>query len=223
MVKTKVRLHDGAVVRIQQINADSGDLICYDGVKVLQIKCTDIVGMDVSDPIHPAPNSNYNKDDRFPIHPAPSSVQENVSHDALRVEVQPISTTHIKYPPLQEATTSVSFVPTKETTASTGSLRFNTGKSQTSELDPEFLLGMGRVLEKARQKYPRGNWSLGNNYSVPWDSMMRHLLAWQSGESLDEESGQNHLYHAALNLMMLAHYEQNFPEMDDRIFKKAKK
>jgi hypothetical protein len=196
MVKTKVRLYDGAVVRIQQINADSGDLICYDGVKVLQIKCTDIVGMDVSDPIHPAPNSNYDKDDRYPIHPTPTlKLTEN--NKAVDESIANKSTT--------------------------GSLRFNTGKSQTSELDPEFLLGMGRVLEKARQKYPRGNWSLGNNYSVPFDSLMRHLLAWQSGESLDEESGQNHLYHAALNLMMLAHYEQNFPEMDDRIFKKAKK
>lgn len=106
--------------------------------------------------------------------------------------------------------------------STTGSLRFNSGKSQTNEIDPSFILGMGQVLEKSRQKYPRGNWQKGNNYSVPWDSLQRHLLAWQSGEKCDSESGLPHLHHAALNLMMLAYYEENYPEMDDRLFKKGK-
>lgn len=106
--------------------------------------------------------------------------------------------------------------------SSTGSLRFNTGKPQTSELSPKFLLDMGAVLEKSRAKYPRGNWAKGNDFSVPYDSMMRHILAWQSGEAIDPESGQSHLAHAALNLMMLHFYEENFPQFDDRIFKKDK-
>ena len=89
--------------------------------------------------------------------------------------------------------------------APTGSLRYNTGKPQTNEISPKFLLAMGQVLEKARAKYPRGNWEKGNSYSVPYDSLMRHLLAWQSGEATDSESGLSHLAHAALNLMML-HY-----------------
>lgn len=107
--------------------------------------------------------------------------------------------------------------------SSTGSLRYNSGKPQLNEISPKFLLEMGAVLEKSRQKYPRGNWEKGNNYSVPYDSMMRHLLAWQSGESIDKESGLSHLAHAALNLMMLHYYESNYPEFDDRIFKKEKK
>lgn len=102
----------------------------------------------------------------------------------------------------------------------TGSMRFNKGKPQFSEISPRFLLDMAAVLEKSRKKYPRGNWAKGNNYSVPYDSMMRHLLAWQSGESKDNETGLSHLAHAALNLMMLHYYEENFPEFDDRIFKK---
>jgi hypothetical protein len=102
----------------------------------------------------------------------------------------------------------------------TGSMRFNKGKPQSSEISPKFLLDMAAVLEKSREKYPRGNWAKGNNYSVPYDSMMRHLLAWQSGESKDIETGLSHLAHAALNLMMLHYYEENFPDMDDRIFKK---
>ena len=107
--------------------------------------------------------------------------------------------------------------------SSTGSLRYNTGKPQLNEISPQFLLDMGKVLEKSRQKYPRGNWEKGNNYSVPFDSLMRHLLAWQSGESVDKESGESHLAHIALNLMMLHYYEMNYPEFDDRIFKKKEK
>lgn len=107
--------------------------------------------------------------------------------------------------------------------SSTGSLRFNSNKPQTNEISPKFLLDMGAVLEKARSKYPRGNWEKGIEYSVPWDSMMRHLLSWQQGERYDKESGLSHLAHAALNLMMLHYYEENYPEFDDRIFKKEKK
>jgi hypothetical protein len=107
--------------------------------------------------------------------------------------------------------------------SATGSLRYNKGKPQLSEIDPNFLLGIGKVMEKARLKYPRGNWTKGNNYSVPYDSCLRHLMSWQSGEAVDSESGESHLFHAAINIMMLAYYEANFPEMDDRIFKKDKK
>jgi hypothetical protein len=125
-------------------------------------------------------------------------------------------------PDFQEMTKQTEEANKNLVLSKTGSMRFNVGKPQLSELDPQFLLGMGRVLEKARLKYKRGNWALGNNYSVPYDSALRHLLAWQSGESLDSESGQNHLLHCALNIMMLHYYENNFPEMDDRIFKGKK-
>jgi hypothetical protein len=108
-------------------------------------------------------------------------------------------------------------------TSPTGSLRYNSNKPQCNEISPKFLLDMGAVLEKSRAKYPRGNWEKGNNYSVPYDSLMRHLLSWQSGERYDSESGLSHLAHAALNLMMLHYYEENYPEFDDRIFKKDKK
>lgn len=123
--------------------------------------------------------------------------------------------------PISEALSKQFEAPARS--SSTGSLRYNSGKPQLNEISPKFLLDMGAVLEKSRQKYPRGNWEKGNDYSVPYDSMMRHLLAWQSGESIDKESGLSHLAHAALNLMMLHYYEENYPEFDDRIFKKEKK
>lgn len=100
--------------------------------------------------------------------------------------------------------------------SSTGSLRFNKGKPSVSNIPPEFILGMAEVLTYGEQKYGRANWKKGNNFSVPYDSAMRHILQWQAGESNDEESDSHHLFHAAVNLMMCYYYEQNFPDMDDR-------
>lgn len=105
----------------------------------------------------------------------------------------------------------------------TGSKRYNTGKPQTSEIDPEFIIGIAKVLTKSREKYERANWALGNNWSVPYESMMRHLMAFQAGEENDAESGQHHLLHAATNIMFLYYYSQQFPEFDDRVFKKKGK
>jgi hypothetical protein len=105
----------------------------------------------------------------------------------------------------------------------TGSKRYNSGKPQTSEIDPAFIIGIAEVLTKSREKYERANWALGNNWSVPYESMMRHLMAFQAGEEIDSESGKHHLLHAATNIMFLYYYTQTFPEFDDRIFKGKKK
>ena len=102
------------------------------------------------------------------------------------------------------------------TESETGSLRYNTGKPMMSLVTPEFILGMAEVLTKGAKKYGERNWELGNKTSVPYDSAMRHILAWRSGESFDEESGSHHLFHGAVNLLMCWYYEQNFGEMDDR-------
>lgn len=104
----------------------------------------------------------------------------------------------------------------QEHASPTGSLRFNTGKPNMSNIPPEFLLGMAEVLTQGEAKYGKNNWKKGNYTSVPYDSAMRHILKWQAGERLDEESKENHLFHAAVNIMMMWYYEENFPDMDDR-------
>jgi hypothetical protein len=48
-----------------------------------------------------------------------------------------------------------------------------------SNIPPEFILGMAEVLTYGEQKYGRANWKKGNNFSVPYDSAMRHILQWQ--------------------------------------------
>lgn len=100
----------------------------------------------------------------------------------------------------------------------TGSIRKNAGKPKMSHLDPEFLLGMAQILTKSEEKYPPKNWMKGNNISVPYDSAMRHLMSFMTGENSDKESQLNHLFHAGVNLMFMYYYWKNFPEMDDRCF-----
>lgn len=104
------------------------------------------------------------------------------------------------------------------------SLRLNDGKVQTREIDPAFILGIGEVLTKSREKYDHFNWTKKTKFSTPYESMMRHILSFQSGEDFDKETNSHHLLHAATNIMFLYyHATNNLEESDDRFFKKDKK
>lgn len=102
--------------------------------------------------------------------------------------------------------------------------RKNEGKIQTREIDPAFILGIGEVLTKSRAKYEHYNWTKSTKLSTPYESMMRHIMAFQSGEDTDKETGSHHLLHAATNLMFMYYHITNNPEeSDDRFFKKKDK
>lgn len=85
----------------------------------------------------------------------------------------------------------------------TGSLRYNDGKPEFSQLDPRFILALSDMMTKSAKKYGKYNWALGQEYHTPFDSCMRHLLKWSSGEDKDSESGMDHLMHAAANIMIM--------------------
>ena len=102
--------------------------------------------------------------------------------------------------------------------------KYNDNKPIMSLIRPEFQLALAEALTYGASKYEekRGdvpNYLKGNgfNYSTIYDSLQRHLLAWQSGNSLDEESGLNHLIHAASNIMFLYAYETTNKGVDDRV------
>ena len=100
------------------------------------------------------------------------------------------------------------------------SLRFNEGKIQTREIDPDFILGIGEVLTKSRAKYEHFNWQKPTAFSTPYESLMRHLMLFQKGEEFDTESNAHHLLHAATNIMFLYYHSKNNTGIDDRGFKK---
>lgn len=111
----------------------------------------------------------------------------------------------------------------KQFDAPTQSARYNTGKTQVRELDPAFIMGLGEVLTASRQKYDEGNWMKETKFSTPYESAMRHLMKFWSGEEFDEETSKHHLLHAATNLMFLYYHTRSDVGIDDRLFKKDKK
>jgi len=94
--------------------------------------------------------------------------------------------------------------------------RYNDGKPDFSLIPLVTLEDEARVWEYGKRKYSAWNWAKGQAWSVPFASLMRHLNAWQQGETLDPESGLPHLAHAACNIRMLTLFAKTFPEGDDR-------
>lgn len=82
-------------------------------------------------------------------------------------------------------------------------IKHDSGKPRVDLVDPKWLLDLARVLGYGAEKYSAHNWRSGLNWSRLYAAAQRHLLAFQSGELNDPESGQSHLLHAACNLMML--------------------
>ena len=87
--------------------------------------------------------------------------------------------------------------------SSTGSLRFNNGKPEVSQVDPRFIKALADLMTKSAKKYGKFNWALGQEFHTPFDSLQRHLLDFMSGEDNDKESGLSHLIHAAANCMII--------------------
>jgi hypothetical protein len=116
-------------------------------------------------------------------------------------------------------------ITVKDDTNEQKSKRYNTGKIQTREVDPDFILGIGEVLTKSREKYEEGNWMNETKFSTPYESCMRHLLKFWNGENFDDGpdgTGKSHLLHAATNLMFLYYHQSSGKGIDDRRFKKKK-
>lgn len=82
------------------------------------------------------------------------------------------------------------------------------GKPQLS-LVLEFrkaLEGAAKGLEEGVTKYGRGDWKRGMPLEEVADSLSRHLLAFMSGEMVDEKSGLPHVDKITNNALMLAEY-----------------
>lgn len=64
------------------------------------------------------------------------------------------------------------------------------------------------VLTRGAKKYSPENWkSVPDGKERYFAALMRHLIAWKSGEAKDSESGLSHLAHAACNIHFLQWFE----------------
>jgi len=75
---------------------------------------------------------------------------------------------------------------------------------------------LAKVREFGAKKYQRNDWMKGFKYTRSIDAALRHLMAINSGENIDEES---QCYHAACviaNMEHLLHDMLYRPQNDDR-------
>jgi len=77
------------------------------------------------------------------------------------------------------------------------------GKIMPSLIEPAYIIGTAKILTFGAIKYEKDNWKKCENRQRYEDALLRHLLDYLSGNKIDEESGQSHLYHASCNLMFL--------------------
>ena len=77
-------------------------------------------------------------------------------------------------------------------------------KTPLQLLPPVFLNQCALALRTGAVKYGPWNWRETQVESQTYvGAILRHLTAWQDGETLDPESGQNHLAHAACSIAIL--------------------
>ena len=68
---------------------------------------------------------------------------------------------------------------------------------------PNTLEDVADVMQYGINKYDRKNWAKCDDKERYVSATLRHLLAYQRGELVDEESGSLHLAHAIATLMFL--------------------
>lgn len=81
--------------------------------------------------------------------------------------------------------------------------KFDQEKPMMDLLEPGFLFGMADTLTFGAKKYGMNNWKEGIKPERLYAAIQRHLNTYWDGEIIDDESGRNHLFHAAVDLMML--------------------
>lgn len=102
---------------------------------------------------------------------------------------------------------------------SAAGVKYDKDKLRYDLISPYALEGLVKILTFGANKYAARNWEKGINYSRVFGALMRHLWAWWRGESIDPETGESHLHHAACCIMFLQHYDSDsvkYVEMDDR-------
>ena len=102
-------------------------------------------------------------------------------------------------------------------------LRYNKGKKQWSLVDFKSLESMVEVLEFGAEKYAKWNWTKGMPVTQVSESLLRHMIAFLSGEDKDAESGIDHLGHVMCNAMFLSYIMREKKQFDDRGYEDSSK
>jgi hypothetical protein len=83
-------------------------------------------------------------------------------------------------------------------------------KNRLELIEPEFIKGLGRIVSFGAEKYSARNWQKADPEDVERikGAMLRHIMDYLSGDKIDMETGESHLYHAACNIMFLDYFDR---------------
>lgn len=88
----------------------------------------------------------------------------------------------------------------------------DSGKLKWSLMPFEELKDVVKVLMHGAEKYSADNWKKCDDTTRYKDALMRHVVAYVSGEKTDEEFGLSHLAHAICNCLFLMWFDNNKKE-----------
>lgn len=94
--------------------------------------------------------------------------------------------------------------------------KLDQGKEPLDLLSTMWLLDVARVMAFGAKKYASHNWRKGLARSRLTAAALRHILAYNSGQDNDPETGLSHLSHASCCLMFLREQHETHPHLDDR-------
>lgn len=98
-------------------------------------------------------------------------------------------------------------------------LKYDSHQAPVQLLPTLPLMEIAKVFGYGAEKYRANSWREPQFQAVNWSrtygSIMRHLMAWNDGENLDE-SGHHHLAHAGTQLMILIEHVFRNLGTDDR-------
>lgn len=97
----------------------------------------------------------------------------------------------------------------------TGGMK-GTKQAQLGAIDPRALLELAKVAGYGGAKYERLNYLRGYPWSLSFDAMQRHALAFWAGEDNDPESGLPHMAHVAWHALAMLAFTQREVGTDDR-------
>ena len=97
-----------------------------------------------------------------------------------------------------------------------GAVKHDNGKPELHFLSREMVEAVAEVRSFGAKKYSPNGWKAGFKYSRSISAALRHIMAFNSGEDNDPESGLSHLAHAICCLEHLIHDVKYRPENDDR-------
>jgi hypothetical protein len=83
-------------------------------------------------------------------------------------------------------------------------IKYDTEKNRLDLIPPEFITALGEVLTHGAKKYDDNNWMrVEGGIDRYYGALLRHVMAWRSGERIDKDSGLSHLQCAIANLCFI--------------------